>query len=292
MLSRFYLAILAYHLIIFLYLLNTPHHNASCFILLVSALYYCYVCRASRASVYAAYSATGACCTIILLLKESLPLALLTAVCPLGCWISEMDRRRITKEIVIYTTAARVASIQSIREYDKRAKKGIPDAFASMKNDTFYLVDSAIDQQRQELIDLTSGATYDNATILFSVLFLCTNLLICAFFWSIDPGYIAVIMSYVVTLGMVAKVSNAVVNDLEIGGAAAAPLLERPSRVVYWSAFSVFGTLVCSQSAPALLSCLYQVLCAVYYWHRLARNSIANACWCSLHIAAVYYCKE
>jgi hypothetical protein len=184
--------------------------------------------------------------------------------------LAENDRRTFTREIVVYTTAGRLAAVRCVKEFERKIKRNTPDAFNTIANDSFFILDEALDEQRNELIHMRG--LRGNANSMFALFFLALNVFGSGVFWKTDKEFLLLLTSYLVALGFASNVPRVVINDIELGAAAAEPLLQRSYRPAMWAAACTAATVVCDQSRTTLVGAMYQAFGASVLCMRMPCN--------------------
>ncbi len=179
-----------------------------------------------------------------LAVAQQQPLAALQAVAPAVAWMATADQRRLAREVIAWTVTSRLACVHGAKMFSRLGSRRTPsEAMAEVTNESFYLVEQNIAEQRSVLLEselFHRGQLSRRLPFLFASLAL--NILAGGLFWRGEPNSLGVYCLGTLALAVAVRVPNAIVPESELGSASAAVICERSARAYAWAAGVSFFT--------------------------------------------------
>ena len=204
--------------------------------------------------------------TASLAMSHSHLLAALNVAPSLGAWTAELDRRRLARELVLWSSASRAACVRGAIALSRLLMRtSSADALRLVEEDAFQIVEEALAETRAAVdANVFNLQNYGTSSKPLAVAFaVAANYAAAGLFWNADPFRLTLACAAIGISGFASRVPAAAITDSDVGVDTAAALLTFDGKPLAWAGAVVAAMLGASRVTPrALALCCFHVACA------------------------------
>ena len=193
-------------------------------------------------------------------------LAVLNVVPSIGTWAAELDRRRLARELVLWSSASRAACVRGAVALSRLLMRtSSSDALRLVEEDSFQIVEEALAETRAAVdANVFNLQNYGTSSKPFAVAFaVASNFAAAGLFWHADPFRLTIACVAIGVSGLASRVSAAAITDSDVGVDTAAALLAFDAKPVAWAAATSAAALGSSRITPRIMAlCVFHAACA------------------------------